>query len=426
MDSQLDMQPVEDKIQEQEDGKKKKRRRKQNIISIIILVVGIILAFALFGNSKKADKSSEAEIKEEVPVTVKTIVLDGDNQSMAKLTKTGVLRSTESADAVTEYAGRIKNIDFNVGDQVERNQILAVFDQSNLNNSAKVSYESAQNSYALAQNNLSSTKEINDESIKLAKGAVDIAEVRYDQAKDDGDKDEKKIAKEELSMAKDEEDRVKASAENQINSAEIQLEQTDLQLQQTKIQYDKSFVKAPISGVVISKKVNNEDYLNAGQTIAQISGKGNLESKLYLSSDEVERISVGDAVGIEINGQEHDGRIESFSPIANDANRRFEVIIEILEDLSDQANKTANFILNLRLDSQNQESFFIPLESVNIGQQKKEVFVVRDEKAVAVEVETGKIIGQDIEIVKGLKVGNSVVVENNRGLRDEQKVEVIN
>jgi HlyD family secretion protein len=314
MDSQLDMQPIEEQIQEGE--KKKKKRRKQNIISIIILVVGIILAFAIFG-PKNSKQSEDVETKkEEISVSVGVIVLDETNQDSAELNKTGVLRSTESADAVAEYSGRVKDVDFNVGDYVKRDQILAIFDQSNLNNSAKVSYESAQSSYALAQNNLASTKKIADESVKLAKGGVDIAEIQYDQAKDEDDKDAEKIAKEKLSIAEDEEDRAKESAKNQINGAEIQLEQSDLQLQQAKLQYDKSFIKAPISGMIISKKINNEDYLNAGQLVAQISGKGNLESKLYLNADEVKRISVGDKVKIEIEGNDYDGRVESFSPIA--------------------------------------------------------------------------------------------------------------
>lgn len=424
MDSQLDMQPIEEQIQI--DEKNKKKRRKQNIISIIILVVGIILAFAIFGSKSPKQSEDMDTKKEEVSVSVGVIILDENNQSLAELNKTGILRSTDSAEAIAEYSGRIKDVNFNVGDYVKKDQILAIFNQSNLNNSAKVSYESAQSSYVLAQNNLASTKKIGDESVKLAKGAVDIAEIQYDQAKDGDDKDAEKIAKEKLSIAKDEEDRAKESAKNQANGAEIQLEQADLQLQQAKLQYDKSFIKAPISGVIISKKINNEDYLSSGQLVAQISGKGSVESKLYLNSDEVERISIGDKVKIEIETKKYDGRVKSFSPIANEGNRRFEVVIEALEDLSTQVNKTANFILDLKLDSKNQESFFVPLEAVNIGQQKKEVFIIKDGKAMAIEVETGKIVGQNIEVTKGLRVGDNVIVENNRGLKEGQKVQVTN
>jgi multidrug efflux pump subunit AcrA (membrane-fusion protein) len=72
----------------------------------------------------------------------------------------------------------------------------------------------------------------------------------------------------------------------------------------------------------------------------------------------------------------------------------------------------------------NQEGFFIPLEAVNIGQKRNEVFVVRDGQVETREVKTGKIIGRQIEIEEGLKADEMVVVEGNRNLQAGEAVTI--
>lgn len=405
----------------------KKHKKKQNIISAIILIVGIFLSIMIFGSDKSKSQNDASD--QTVPVgetsvakVVKTMMLKSGAENIAKLEKTVYLNSDSKANAVAEYSGRIKIINFNVGEEVREGEILAVFDQADNANLAKVSFESAQKSYELVEKNLKETKKITEETLDLADDAVDLAKIQLEQAKDGGDKDAIALAEESLDIAKTQEDQAEASAKAQINGAQIQLEQAKAGLVQAQIGYDKTFIKAPISGYIASKDVDADDYVNAGDVVAEIIGSSKLRAKIYLNADEIKRIKTGDLVEIYSGENKFSGKIESFSDIANNNNQRFEVQIEVADGMITDANQNIRVTLSLRILDDN--VFYVPLDAVNIGQTKTEVFIKDGEMTKAVQVETGKIIGNQVEITKGLNSGDELIIEGNRSLTDGEKIEI--
>jgi multidrug efflux pump subunit AcrA (membrane-fusion protein) len=396
---------------------RKKKIKRQNLAALAILVVGTALSFVLFG--PKNDIQNE-DTDNSIAKKVKVLELKPNETNRAILEKTVQFKAIDSSEAVAEYSGRIKQTDFEIGDLVSAGQVLAVFDQSDLSNSAKISFQSAQNSLELAEKNLKQAKDLAEESVDLAKDAVDLAEIQLDQAKDSGDNEAIELAEENLKMAENRKDQAEISAQSQINGAQIQVEQAKLGLNQAQVGYEKTFIKAPIGGYIVSKNIKEEDYVAAGFSVAQIAGKGELEGRVYLNQDEANRILVGDEVDAAFGSEIIKGRIASVSKVADQDNQRFEVVIRTAGELLTQANQFANVKFPLRLSDQ--EGFFIPLEAVNIGQKRNEVFIVRDGQVETREVETGKIIGRQIEVKRGLKVNEMVVIEGNRNLQSGEAV----
>jgi RND family efflux transporter MFP subunit len=398
-----------------------KHRKKQNIIAGMILILGTFFAYTFFGAKNEDNKIEKAQ---EVASLVKVMTISDDSSKVARLEKTVSLSASGvEATAISEFSGRIKIVSFEVGDRVIEGQTLAVFDQSTQKNSPKVSLESAEKNYQLTKDNLEETKELVEKSIDLAERAVKLAELTKDQASTGEKKD---LAEQSLKIAKDQKKQAEVSAEIQTNGAKIQLEQSAQGLQQAKIGYEKTIIKAPISGVVSSKKISQEDFLSPGQVVAEIVGAGKVEALLYLNQEEISRIKENDSVEIVIDGESYDGKIDSYSKIANESNGRFEVKIVSADNISGNANQTAQVLLNIYLKSEKQNSFFVPLDAVNIGQTKKEVFVIVDGKAKAKNVKLGKIIGTQIEILSGLEDGDVLVIENSRNLQDGQVVKISN
>ncbi len=401
----------------------KKHREKQNIISAVILIVGILGALIIFGGNNKSSEEKAVDKPEEPAKAVKALKLEKGVENAAELKKTLFLNSSNDGMAVAEYAGRIKEINFKVGDFVKEGQVLAIFDQASNVNSVKASLETAQNSYNLALKNLKDTKKITQESLDLADDSVDIAELKLEQAKDGGNEDAIDLAEENLDVAKTQEDQAEASAEVQINSVEIQLEQARAGLEQARIAYEKSFIRSPVSGYAVSKEIGLDDYVNLGQKIAEIVGEGKLEGKVFLNKNEVSRVKTGDAVSIKIGEKNYEGRLDSISEIANQANQRFEAKIEVARGITNSANQNAQAVFKLRIA--NQDSFFVPLDAINIGQTMTRVFKIKNGVAKAVEVEMGEIIGNQVEIIQGLEEGDQVIIDGNRNLREGMKVKII-
>ncbi len=396
-------------------------KKKQNIISIAILVVGIILSFLIFGPSK--DKEVVGE-KKTFAKKVEVMIMGEENSKIAEVFRTATFTSIDSADAIVEQSGRISRVDFQVGDQVQKGQILAIFDQSNLVNSARVALEDSRKNLDLAEDNLKKTRKSIEESLEIAKNNKKIDELKLEQAEDGGDQDAIDLAEKALDNSKDAEDKAEQDVEISINNSKIQVSQAQSTVRQNQIAYEKSIVRAPISGMITTKNINHYDYISAGMAVAEISGASRLRAKIFLNNFEVSKIVEGEMVFIEIYHKDYAGEIVSLSSVANSNNNRYEVQIESLEAIPTGANQSAKIKIKLKLDSPIENSFFVPLTAVNIGQQKNTVFVNDNNQAKLLKIEIGKTVSSQIEVLGGLSEGDQLIVVNNRGLRDGEEIEI--
>ena len=393
--------------------------KKQNLISLVIIIVGIILAFFIFGSKKGKEVQTEKIV---FPTKVEILTIGEITSKVAQISKTAVLESVDSADAVAEQAGRISQVNFKTGDQVQKGQVLAIFNQSSSVNSAKVALEDSLQNLSLAEDNLKKTRKSTEESLEIAKNNKHIDELELEQAEDSGVQDDIDLAEKNLDNSKDAEDKAKEDVKILINNAKIQVSQAQATVRQNQIAYEKSIIRAPISGLITTRNVNRYDYISVGTKIAEISGANKLNAKVFLSRFEVNKINEEDPVTLTILNKDYLGKIYSLSTVANSNNNRYEVRVESLDDISAEANRFAQVKFKLNLDSEN--TFFIPLSAVSIGQQENTVFVEDGGESRMKQVKIGKTVGEQIEIISGLENGDRVIVKNNRGLRNGEKVEI--
>ncbi len=399
----------------------KKSNKKQNIISVGIIVTGVVSSLIFLNFNKKENETQNREDNFIKKIVVATI--NKDDFKQVEVVKTAIFEAEDSAEIISEYNGRLATVNFEVGDQVLKNQTLAFFDQSDLVNSAKVSLESAQENFELAQDNLEKTKKSVEETLEIAKNNRKLQELKLEQAEDGGDEDAINLAEKALENAKDAEDKAEEDADITINNSKIQLSQTKSSVKQAQIGYEKSIIKAPTSGTITSKNISQNDFVNSGSAIAEISGITKFKTKIYLSNFEIDKINKNQLIDIEIDDQIYSGKILSYSNVANSRNNRYQVEIECLDDISKELNRFAKIKINLSLNK-NENSFFIPLSVVSIGQKNNTVFVLEDGQARIKTVQIGKTIGNQIQILKGIENGDKLIVENNRNLRDKERVEL--
>ncbi|MGB5289167.1 MAG: efflux RND transporter periplasmic adaptor subunit, partial [Ignavibacteriaceae bacterium] len=67
----------------------------------------------------------------------------------------------------------------------------------------------------------------------------------------------------------------------------------------------------------------------------------------------------------------------------------------------------------------------IPLSAVDELNGKKIVYVVKDDKAIQKEISTGRLLGNYVEIVSGLKEGDEIIDNLNENIKDGVNVKVL-
>ena len=96
----------------------------------------------------------------------------------------------------------------------------------------------------------------------------------------------------------------KAAAEaaaSGVKQAEAAVEQAQKALAQAQLQLDRTTVKAPISGVVVTRNLEIGDLVVAGGTVMRIAQLDTLNLVVYLPEDQYGQVSLGDSVNITVD-----------------------------------------------------------------------------------------------------------------------------
>src|SRR3989339_380139 len=138
------------------------------IISILIMSSGIFASFKIIQNKNNQEPQ---EVMAQKLKKVETIILDMNNDD-AFIETIGAIKPETQIDVTANIGGSVKNIYFNIGDDVYVNKLLA----SLYDGAVLTGLNNAQTNYANMQNNLSSTEILGNEAIRQAEIALNSAQ----------------------------------------------------------------------------------------------------------------------------------------------------------------------------------------------------------------------------------------------------------
>ncbi|MCR4395604.1 MAG: efflux RND transporter periplasmic adaptor subunit, partial [Candidatus Saccharicenans sp.] len=198
------------------------------IILAIVVIVGLVLGFTLL---KKGSNNTPKYRTEKVT--------RGDIEAV--VTATGTLNPVVLVEVGSQVSGKIEKIYVDFNSKVQKGDILAELDQSQLR--AKIEQNEA--NYQSAQ-----------ASLERAKIALEIAQKKYERALSLFEKNLISFEEKEQAEAN------YLQAKSDLISQEARTEQAKSQLEASKVDLSYAIIRSPIDGVVISRNIN------VGQTVA--------------------------------------------------------------------------------------------------------------------------------------------------------------
>lgn len=239
---------------------------------------------------------------------------------------------------------------------------------------------------------------------------------RYDQmvtARDLASSDLKRYA----SLIKDEvvTQQEYESVESRYRIAEAQVTEAQTLLSYTQI-------AAPFDGVITQKLVDIGDLASPGRALLEMEDPLKLRFQADVPDGLLSKIALGDKLQIQIASLDHfvEGVVSEIAPISDSSSRTFPVKLD-LESTS--ALRSGQFG-RVSIPIKNVECILIPDRAVVRRGQLELVFVVKAEKAHLRLIKTGKRIGNEVEVLSGLEVGDEIVTEGSHSLSDATPVKV--
>lgn len=218
----------------------------------------------------------------------------------------------------------------------------------------------------------------------------------------------------------------KSNRQSQLDSIDAQIDQLDGQLKIAQIQLDGLSIESPISGTITSKFIEPGDTVAPGTPIAVISQTDRLKLQFYIDQLNIASLGLDQEVFVyDQHGETHRAQIRSISYAADPITKKFLVEAIILDD--DDFLKPGVVVtvsLSINRAPRNEDSIFMPLSSVSVGQNESTVFIVDNNKAKKVPIEIDHLEGEFVEALLDAKDSTEIIINSGSILFDGAKITI--
>ena len=186
---------------------------------------------------------------------------------------------------------------------------------------------------------------------------------------------------------------------------------------------DKTVIKAPFSGVVGLRQVSPGAYLTPASIIVTIQQMDKIKIDFTLPEEYSKLIAKGNTINVQLDAAKDEMKkavIVATEPQVNLTTRNLKVRA-ILQDAKVNAGAYVKVYIAAK---QEQKSILVPTNAIIPDDKNKQVVLVKNGKAAFVNVETGGRQASSVEITKGIKAGDSVVVTGLLFARPKSQLKV--
>lgn len=220
-------------------------------------------------------------------------------------------------------------------------------------------------------------------------------------------------------------DRVVTPAEHERDQAALAAAQASVDAVRTRLGY--ATVRAPITGVVTEKRVEAGDVVQNQTRLFTVADVTTLVVRVQVSELDVTGLRQGQAADVTIDAfgsRRFEGRIRRIFPAADSASRM--VPVEIALSGGAVRELKPGYFARAIMRVGERPGVLLAQRTAVVGPiGSTAVFVVHGSRAERRPVRTGQSDGDRVEILDGLREGDSIVVAGAEQLRDGATVRIV-
>lgn len=206
-----------------------------------------------------------------------------------------------------------------------------------------------------------------------------------------------------------------------INDASI----TRVRIRQIDDQISRADVRAPFSGVVISRLRRAGEEVARGEILGQMTDTQNLEVRAFVPLKHLQRTVVGQSLEIFATESAHMGTIRSLVPTGDVRSQTFEARIDLASDAT--ADWTVGQLVSVAIPIRaRQFAMAVPRDALVLRQNGSYVFRINAEnKAEQVHVNIGDESGEYVAVIGALSEGDRVAIRGAENLVEGMEVRIL-
>lgn len=227
--------------------------------------------------------------------------------------------------------------------------------------------------------------------------------------------------------------------ENEDLVSEFELEQTEanrdlavsdaditkVRIRQIDDQVRRAEIRAPFSGVVISRERNAGEDVTRGEVLGELKDIRNLEVRAFVPLKHLPRTNVGETLDIFVTDAMHSGTIRALVPTGDIRSQTFEARIDLPSSAVN--DWTVGQLVSVAIPIRARETTLtVPRDALVLRSNGSFVFRISAEnKAEQIPVEIGDSAGDLIAVTGALTEGDRVAIRGAENLREGADVEIM-
>ena len=316
----------------------------------------------------------------------------------------GQLASSEESRLSFKTGGIIKKINVAEGQQVRKGQELAVLDLEEINaqvqqaslgsDQAEIQVKNAELALKLAERDLRNTEGLFQDSVATLE-QLENAQVQLDNAK------------------------------NQLEAAKKGLAFSGQNVEVASFNLKYSKIKAPGNGTILKKLAEVNELVGPGTPVFLFGSKDKaLVLRVNITDKDIIHIQLGNEAAITFDAYPNfkfKGTVREVASMADPFTNTYEVEIEIAPV---GKKLLSGFIGSVHIFTSSRQNLFqVPIDAlVSANQQKGEVFVVDNGKALKTKIGIYKIKEEQLLVDQGLNVDDEVIISGVGYLENNEPV----
>ena len=309
-----------------------------------------------------------------------------------KLTAHGNIAAWQEASVGAEIGGlRLAEVLVNVGDTVQRGQVLARFATD------AVQADLAQARAVVAEASASAQE---------ATANADRVRALLNTGVFSGQQSSQYLTAEQTAKAR-------------VESAKAVMAAQLLRLQNTE-------VRASDSGIISARLATVGAVVGAGSELFKLIRQGRLEWRAEVGASELYRLPVGAAVSVAAaSGSPVTGRVRTVAPTVDPQTRSGLVYVDLPSGPSRQAGLKAGMFASGEFELGSSPALTVPQQAVVVRDGFSYVFRLNaDQRVSQLKVQTGRRVGERVELLDGVGAESSLVASGAGFLNDGDLVKV--
>jgi len=349
---------------------------KRGIITVVLIIVVIgVIAWVLNGNKKKNDEQTALVAQGSGAVSVRVAAVKKEAVDL-DFTANGNFAPQQELNFLSENAGRVNAIYVKEGDRVKKGQVIARIDAEIINTDRETAQATLDNA-------------IKDEA-------------RYASSFKTG-----------------------GVTQQQLDQAKLATRNAKLRLQSSARRVSDANIKSPINGIVNKKYIEVGAFLTAqGTQMFELVDVSKLKLKVNVNESQVANLKVGNEVQIKSNvfpADNFSGKI-TFIAAKADATLNFPIEIEVTNNHANTIKAGMYGTAVFKFPAQ-APTITIPRGSFVGSVSSNQIFVLENGNTAKIrKVIAGRTINDQVEIIEGLKEGETVIISGQINLVDGSAV----